>query len=49
MTASPSRALSVMVSRAAYVTFVLEEESADAIDGLAETLARLWINALRLP
>jgi AcrR family transcriptional regulator len=43
------RALSVMVSRAAYVTFVLEEESADAIGGLAETLARLWINALRLP
>jgi AcrR family transcriptional regulator len=43
------RALSVMVSRAAYVTFVLEGESADSIDGLAETLARLWINALRIP
>jgi AcrR family transcriptional regulator len=43
------RALSVMVSRAAYVTFVLEQEPADAIDGLAETLARLWVNALRIP
>jgi AcrR family transcriptional regulator len=42
------RALSTMVSRAAYVTFVLEEETAASIDGLAETLARLWINALRL-
>jgi AcrR family transcriptional regulator len=43
------RALSVMVSRAAYVTFVLEQEPATSIDGLAETLARLWVNALRIP
>jgi AcrR family transcriptional regulator len=43
------RTLSSMVSRAAYVTFVLEEETAASIDGLAETLARLWINALRIP
>jgi hypothetical protein len=27
---------------------VLEEEGAEAIDGLAETLTRLWMNALRL-
>ena len=37
-----------MLSRSAYVTFVLEEESPEAIDGLAETLTRLWVNALRL-
>jgi AcrR family transcriptional regulator len=43
------RTLSSMVSRAAYVAFVLEEEGGESIDGLAETLARLWINALRLP
>jgi AcrR family transcriptional regulator len=43
-----ARALSTMVSRTAYVTFVLEEEGAAAIDGLAETLTRLWINALKL-
>jgi AcrR family transcriptional regulator len=43
-----SRALSSMVSRAAYVTFVLEEEGAEAIDNLARSLTRLWVNALRL-
>lgn len=40
------RTLSVMVSRAAYVTFVLEEEGQDSIGPLAETLTRLWVNAL---
>jgi AcrR family transcriptional regulator len=44
-----ARALSLMLSRSAYVTFVLEEEGAESIDGLAETLTRLWINALRVP
>jgi AcrR family transcriptional regulator len=46
--AAAARALSTMVSRTAYITFVLEEEGAEAIDGVAETLARLWINALKL-
>jgi AcrR family transcriptional regulator len=46
---SASRALSTMVSRSAYVAFVLEEEGADAIEGLAETLTRLWVNALKIP
>jgi AcrR family transcriptional regulator len=41
-----ARALSTMVSRSAYITFVLEEEGVDAIGTLAETLARLWVNAL---
>ncbi len=43
-----ARALSAMVSRSAFVTFVLEEESRRAIDGLAATLTRLWANALRI-
>jgi len=43
------RTLAVMISRAAYVTFVLEEEGAASIDGLAATLTRLWLNALRIP
>jgi hypothetical protein len=38
-----------MVSRAAYVTFVLEGEGPGSIDDLARTLARLWINALGIP
>ena len=38
-----------MLSRSAYVTFVLEEEGAESIDGLAETLTRLWVNALQVP
>jgi AcrR family transcriptional regulator len=42
-----ARALSVMVSRTAYVTFVLEQER--SIGGLVETLTRLWVNALRIP
>jgi AcrR family transcriptional regulator len=44
-----ARALSTMVSRAAYVTFVMEEEGAEAIGGLADTLTRLWVNGLRIP
>ena len=44
-----ARALSLMLSRSAYVTFVLEEEGAESIDGLAQTLTRLWINALKVP
>jgi hypothetical protein len=44
-----ARALSIMVSRSAYVTFVLEEEGPEAIDGLADTLTQLWLNALRVP
>jgi AcrR family transcriptional regulator len=44
-----ARALSLMLSRSAYVTFVLEEEGAESIDGLAQTLTRLWVNALRIP
>jgi hypothetical protein len=43
------RTLAVMISRAAYVTFVLEEEGAASIDCLAATLRRLWLNALRIP
>jgi AcrR family transcriptional regulator len=43
------RTLSIMLSRAAYVTFVLEEEGPEAIDGLAETLTRIWMNALKIP
>jgi AcrR family transcriptional regulator len=44
-----ARALSLMLSRSAYVTFVLEEEGAESIDELAETLTRLWVNALKIP
>ncbi|HEY2601011.1 MAG TPA: TetR/AcrR family transcriptional regulator [Thermoleophilaceae bacterium] len=43
-----SRALSSMVSRSAYIAFVLEEEGPEAIEPLAETLTSLWVNALRL-
>jgi AcrR family transcriptional regulator len=43
------RSLSIMVSRAAYVTFVLEAEGPASIDCLARTLTRLWINALGVP
>lgn len=42
------RALSSMVSRTAYITFVLEEEGPEAIDGLVETLSLLWTNALKI-
>jgi AcrR family transcriptional regulator len=45
---SAARALSTMVSRTAYIAFVLEEEGAGSIGGLADTLTRLWVNALRL-
>ena len=40
-----SLALSTMVSRSAYVAFVLEAPPAD-IEPLAATLTRLWVNAL---
>jgi AcrR family transcriptional regulator len=40
------RTLAVMISRAAYVTFVLEEEGPASIECLAATLTRLWLNAL---
>lgn len=40
------RGLSSMVSRTAYITFVLEEEGPEAIDTLVDTLTRLWVNAL---
>jgi AcrR family transcriptional regulator len=43
------RALSSMVSRSAYITFVLEEEGPEAIGGLAETLTLLWVSALKIP
>jgi hypothetical protein len=38
-----------MLSRSAYVTFVLEEEGAESIEDLAQTLTRLWVNALKVP
>jgi AcrR family transcriptional regulator len=43
-----SLALSTMVSRSAYVTFVLGTPPAD-VEPLAATLTRLWVNALRIP
>jgi AcrR family transcriptional regulator len=43
-----SLALSTMVSRSAYVAFVLGTPPADA-EPLAATLTRLWVNALRIP
>ena len=36
-----ARALSLMLSRSAYVTFVLEEEGSESIDSLPETPTRL--------
>jgi hypothetical protein len=36
-----------MVSRSAYVAFALGREPA-GLDALADTLTRLWANALRL-
>ena len=42
------RALSSMVSRTAYITFVLEEEKSGAIEGLVDTLTLLWVNALKI-
>lgn len=41
-----SRALSTMVSRLAYYTYVLEEEA--SIDELVETSTQLWCNALQI-
>ena len=41
------RTLSVIVSRAAYVNFVLEDER--TFGKLANTLTRLWINSLKIP
>jgi hypothetical protein len=43
LTTAPRAVL--MLSRSAYVTFVLEEEGAESIEGLARTLSRLWVNA----
>ncbi len=42
-----SLALSSMVSRSAYFAFVLDQAPAD-VDRLADTLTRLWVNALRI-
>jgi AcrR family transcriptional regulator len=42
-----SLALSTMVSRSAYATFVLGDPAAD-VEPLAATLTRLWVNALGL-
>jgi AcrR family transcriptional regulator len=44
-----ARSLSTMVSRSAFVAFVLEEEGEEALDVLVATLTRLWINALAIP
>lgn len=43
-----TRALSAMVSRSAFITFVLEGEDRKAVGGLSKTLTRLWVNALGL-
>ena len=43
-----SLALSTMVSRSAYATFVLGDPPAD-VEPLAATLTRLWVNGLRIP
>jgi AcrR family transcriptional regulator len=44
-----ARSLSTMVSRSAFVAFVLEEEGEESLDVLVTTLTRLWINALAIP
>jgi AcrR family transcriptional regulator len=44
-----ARSLSTMVSRSAFVAFVLEEEGEEALSVLVATLTRLWINALAIP
>jgi len=44
-----ARSLSTMVSRSAFVAFVLEEEGLEALDVLVPTLTRLWVNALAIP
>jgi AcrR family transcriptional regulator len=43
-----ARSLSTMVSRSAFVAFVLEQEGEEALDVLVATLTRLWLNALQL-
>jgi len=43
-----SRALSAMVDRTCYVTFVVEDGGVDATDEVIETLVRLWVNALQM-
>ncbi|MFT3864178.1 MAG: TetR family transcriptional regulator [Solirubrobacterales bacterium] len=45
--ATAGRTLSVIVSRSAYVAFVLDEERSFA--KLAKTLTRIWINSLQVP
>jgi hypothetical protein len=44
-----ARSLSTMVSRSAFVAFVLEEEGEETLDVLVATLTRLWLNALKIP
>lgn len=45
-----TRALSAMVSRSAYITFILEEDRGKrAIEQLAVTLTELWLGALGIP
>jgi hypothetical protein len=41
-------ALSAMVSRTAYILFVLGDATVD-VDALVRTVTRLWTNALRIP
>jgi len=43
-----SLALSTMVSRSAYATFVVGRQPV-SVEHLAATLTRLWANALRVP
>jgi hypothetical protein len=43
-----SLALSSMISRSAYVAFVLGRAPAD-VGRLAATLTRMWVSALRIP
>lgn len=43
-----SRALSAMVDRTCFLTFVLDGRGRDATDEVVATLTQLWANALRL-
>jgi AcrR family transcriptional regulator len=43
-----ARALSAMVDRTCYLTFVLDGARVDAVEDVTATLALLWANALRL-
>lgn len=44
-----ARGLSTMVSRSAFVAFVLEEEGDESLEVMVATLTRLWLNALKIP